>query len=220
MAVFKFKKRIIGVLTLVIIIVLSIFYYNLVMLPIIKETASAKVRSLATAAVNNAVFYAITEKTDYNNLITIYSDSFGKINMIQADSVKINALARETSKASQDSINKIGDQGIDLALGTLTGFDLIIGQGPKVHIKTLPVGTVNTEFYSEFTSCGINQTRHKIYIVVEATIDVILPFIKERIITNTEVLVSESVLLGEVPDTYMKLGDENGYKHLANSLTN
>ncbi|MBR2324364.1 MAG: hypothetical protein IKA39_05705, partial [Clostridia bacterium] len=124
MAVFKFKKRIIGVLTLVIIIVVSIIYYNLVMLPIIKETASAKVRSLATAAVNNAVFYAITEKTDYNNLITIYSDSFGKINMIQADSIKINALARETSKASQDSINKIGDQGIDLALGTLTGFDL------------------------------------------------------------------------------------------------
>ena len=92
MAVFKFKKRIIGVLTLVIIIVVSIIYYNLVMLPIIKETASAKVRSLATAAVNNAVFYAITEKTDYNNLITIYSDSFGKINMIQADSVKINEM--------------------------------------------------------------------------------------------------------------------------------
>lgn len=220
MAVFKCKKQIIGIFTIILIVVVSIVYYSVVMLPIIKETASSKVRSLATSAVNNAVFYAITEKTDYNNLITVYSDSFGKINMIQADSVKINALARETSKASQESINKIGDQGIDLALGTLTGFDLIIGQGPKVHLKTLPVGTVNTEFYSEFTSCGINQTRHKIYIVVEATVDVILPLKNERIITTTEVLVSESVLLGEVPDTYMKLGDENGYKHLANSLTN
>lgn len=215
----RIKKGIIAAFVCVFVVAFSAIYYALVMLPIIRSIATSTIRSLATSAVNNAVFYALTEKTDYNDLVTVYSDNFGKINMIAADSVKINALARETSKFSQDYINKIGSAGIDVPMGSLTGFELIVGQGPLVHFKTVPVGTVNADFYSEFTSSGINQTRHRIYIVVEATIDVILPICDEKIVTNTQVLVSESIIVGEVPDTYLKLNGDEAYELLPNSLT-
>lgn len=219
MATFRIKKGIIALLVCFIVIASSTTYYYFVMLPLIKSITASKIKSVATSAVNNAVFYALTEKTDYNNLVTVYSDNYGKINMISANSVKINALARETSKFSQEYINKIGDGGVDIPMGSLTGFEPIVGQGPLIHFKTVPVGTVNADFYSEFTSCGINQTRHRIYIIVEATIDVILPVKDEEIVTNTQVLVSESIIVGEVPDTYLKLNGEAEYNLLPNNLT-
>lgn len=216
---YRIKKAAIAITACVTTLLISMTYYYFVMLPLIKDVTSSMIESLATSAVNNAVFYVLTEKTDYSDLVTVYSDNYGKINMISANSVKINALARETSKMSQEYINKMGGSGIDVPLGSLTGFDLIIGQGPLIHFKTVPVGIVNANFYSEFTSSGINQTRHRIYIVVEAVIDVILPDREEKLITNTQVLVSESIIVGEVPDTYLKLNDDGEYNLLPNSLT-
>ncbi len=219
MAKRRIKKGIIAGIACVLTLVVAAVYYYVVMLPTIKKITFAMIESLATSAVNNAVFYVLTEKTDYNDLVTVYSDNYGKINMVSVNSVKINALARETSKLSQEYINKIGISGVDIPLGTLTGFELIIGQGPTVHFKATPIGAVNADFYSEFTSSGINQTRHRIYIVVGAEIEVILPSRKEKIETNTQVLVSESIIVGEVPDTYLKLSGEDEYNLLPNSLT-
>lgn len=217
---YKNKKIILSIISIMFIVIIASVYYSFVMLPIIINATGSKVKSMTTSAINNAVFYSLTEKTDYNNLVTIYSDNLGKINMIQANSVKINTLARETSKYSQEAINKMGENGIDIHLGSLTGIELLVGFGPLIHFKTLPVGTVNADFYSEFTSAGINQTRHRIYIIVEANVEVILPFIKKEIICNTPVLVCESILLGEVPNTYLKLDGESLYNLLPNSLTN
>ncbi|MEG2002260.1 MAG: sporulation protein YunB [Clostridia bacterium] len=173
-----------------------------VFLPVILKSTAARVKSLATSSINNAVFYALTEKTDYDDLIDIFSDDSGKINMIRANSVNINKLARETSRLSQESINKIGDTGLDLTLGSLTQSPFIIGQGIPIHIKLMPIGTVNANFYSEFESVGINQTRHKIFIEVVAEVEIVLPFVADSIVSSTEVLVCENILIGDVPKTY------------------
>ena len=163
---------------------------------------------MITAAVNNAVFNALTEKMEYNDLIDIYTDNSGKINMIQANSVNINRLARDCSRIAQESINKIIGEGIDVPIGTLTGSPLLMGQGTHIKVKLSPVGLVNSNFYSEFESAGINQTRHKIYLNLSAEVGVVLPFNEAPIFNLTEVLICENIIIGNVPDTYLSLNGE------------
>ncbi len=164
---------------------------------------------MITAAVNKAVFTALTEKMDYDDLIEIYTDNSGKINMIQANSANINKLARDCSVIAQESINKIVGEGIEVPLGTLTGSPLLMGQGLHIKVKLSPIGLVNTSFHSEFESAGINQTRHKIYLNLSAEVGVVLPFNEQPISNVTEVLICENILIGNVPDTYLSLDGNN-----------
>ena len=65
-------------------------------------------------------------------------------------------------------------------------------------------------FVSEFEQAGINQTRHKIYLDVMTEVDIIIPTAESTVNTITQVLVAESILIGNVPDTYLFFGTGNG----------
>ena len=206
MTKFKYKKKLItAAVAILLILVSAMAFFFMRVQPIIVDIAKAKIESITMSAINNSVFNVMSEKIEYNDLITVYSDNMGKINMLQADTVKINRLARETSRLSQDAINGIEEQGIDIPIGTLTGSPLLIGQGMPIHIKVTPIGTCNTELISEFEAAGINQTRHKIYLKIIAEVDIILPMFTSKIVIESDVLVTETILIGDVPETVMNI---------------
>ena len=72
-------------------------------------------------------------------------------------------------------------------------------------MKIIPVGTVNTDYKTEFVSSGINQTRHRIYIEIKSEMSVVAPFTKESVQVVTNVNVAETVLIGNVPETFYNL---------------
>ena len=72
------------------------------------------------------------------------------------------------------------------------------------------MGNVETDLRSEFTSQGINQTLHRIYLQVKCKLEILTPFQDvSKEITN-QVLLMENVIVGHIPDTYYNLeGMEN-----------
>ena len=72
-------------------------------------------------------------------------------------------------------------------------------------VKIIPVGTVNTDYKTEFLSSGINQTRHRIYIEIKSEMSVVAPFTNEKVEVLTNVNVAETVLIGNVPSTFYNL---------------
>ncbi|MFI3129220.1 MAG: sporulation protein YunB [Bacillota bacterium] len=213
----KFKRKLVIALVIItLMLALSLWYFFAVVQPIIVNLATAKIESVAMSAINNAVFSVMSETVEYEDLVTVFSDNSGKITMLQANTVKINSLARETARISQDSINKIGEQGIDIPIGTLTGSPLLAGQGTSIHIKITPIATCNSVLISEFESAGINQTRHKIYLQMVAEVDIILPIFSSTLVTTTDILVCESILVGDVPETVVNL-DSNFLDFMPNS---
>ena len=67
----------------------------------------------------------------------------------------------------------------------------------------IPVAVVSSRFTADFDSAGINQTRHSIYLEVESDLSVVLPGRTNRFTVTTQVLIAESVLIGDVPETYL-----------------
>ena len=96
--------------------------------------------------------------------------------------------------------------------GSFTGFKLLSGKGPGVPIRISSIGNVETDLRSEFTSQGINQTLHRVYLQVECQVSILTPYddITEKI--KNQVLIAENVIVGKIPNTYYNIEgiDENG----------
>lgn len=97
-----------------------------------------------------------------------------------------------------------------MPFGSFTGFKLLAGRGPGIKIRISTIGEVETDLRSEFTSQGINQTLHRVYLQVKCNINILTPFdnISRQIIN--QVLLMENVIVGNIPNTYYNLEGING----------
>lgn len=179
-------------------------YLNFVVNPVIIATSAAKVRSLSQRAVESVVWQVISDNIVYDSLINILRDETGKIVTISSNSATINMLALELTEKAQNALSRMGSTGIDIPIGSFSGMPIFTGRGPTINIKMLPIGTIYCKFNSTFTEAGINQTNHRIYLKVFSSVSVILPTANQIVETQTELMISESIIVGEIPDTYLK----------------
>ena len=63
-------------------------------------------------------------------------------------------------------------------------------------------GNIETNIDSEFTSVGINQTRHRIYLDLKCVVGILTPFKTINKEVSSKVLLTETVIVGDVPSTY------------------
>ena len=147
----------------------------------------------------------VSRSTAIKDLCTIERDKNGKIILIKMNSVNVSKLNNEIALDIQKKFDT-GESGkFYISLGTFTGNQLLVGRGPKVEVKMSTIGEVTTKIKSEFTNTGINQTLHRIYIDIHCNVSLITPFkdVDEQI--DTQVLLAETVIAGEIPDTYYSL---------------
>ena len=74
----------------------------------------------------------------------------------------------------------------------------------------LPVGVLTAavpkaEFSNQFTAQGINQTLHQIMLDITVDVTLLIPGGRAETNVTAQVCVAETLLVGEVPDTYLGL---------------
>ena len=198
------KRKLVIMLTcLLCVIAIVMVYLNYVVNPVIIATSTAKVKSLSQRAVEKVVWQVISNSNLYDTLINITRDSEGAIVAVNSNSATINMLALELTEKSQHALSQMGASGVEIPIGSFSGMPIFTGRGPTITIKMLPIGTIYCKFYSSFTSAGINQTNHRVYLRVNSSVSVILPMANQTINTQTELMISESIIIGKIPDTYL-----------------
>ena len=173
-------------------------------------SAVAEVRAICTNSVNLAVTTVVGGGLKYDDLFTVVKDSDDDVSMVQANSPEINLISREIANLAQANLDALGSQEISVPAGTFTGLALLMGMGPEVTISVIPIGSALCDFVSYFTSAGINQTLHKIYINVHAVISIVTPIDEPTITVTAEVLVAENLIVGDVPQFYFGNSVQNG----------
>ena len=166
--------------------------------------SEATMRASTTVAVNDAVYYTLSDEMRYEDLVTITRDEQGAIVAVGANALKINKIARDTASISQSNLKNLSLNGIPVPLGALTGIEALAGLGPSIHFRIIPVSSVSCDFSSTFESVGINQTKHSVYLNIVADISIVMPSRTENFAVITEILVGESVIVGTVPDAYLQ----------------
>ena len=166
--------------------------------------SEATMRASTTVAVNDAVYYTLSDELRYEDLVSVERDTQGNIVAVTANALKINKIARDTASISQSNLKNLSLNGIPIPLGALTGIEAFAGLGPQIPFRIIPVSSVSCDFSSVFESVGINQTKHSIYLNVIADISIVMPSRTENFAVVTEILVGEFVIVGSVPDTYLQ----------------
>ena len=185
-------------------------YFRNNIVPTVMGSAIDEVRAMCTSSVNLAVTAVVGGGLEYDDLFSVVKNEDGDIEMVQANSPEINMIAREIANLAQANLDELGLKEISIPIGTFTGLALLMGLGPDVTISVMPIGSALCDFVSYFTSAGINQTLHKIYIDVHATINIVTPIDEPTITVKAEVLVAENLIVGNVPQFYFGGTVQNG----------
>ena len=202
----KKRKNLARIIVILIIFILVFCYYIKLVHPVIKDFSKAKISALTEQAVNEAVSNVINTTLNYDKIININYTTTGEISYLHANQYVINSITREVVKNAQQNMLKLGEEAIPLPLGSFTGISIFNGRGPNVKLQMVPVGIISSSFKSQFTSVGINNTLHQLYLDINAKVELILPVKNATIITHQTVLLCEGVIVGKVPEFYLSGG--------------
>lgn len=192
----------------VIFIILSLLvsYANKKLLPSLVEISEFKARATVVMSINKIVNDTFSSGVEYEDLITLKRDNSGRITSIETNVVKLNRLSASVTSQIQTRLMERGRNTVSVPFGSLLGSPILAGAGPDLHIRVKQVGNVETDFRSEFTSAGINQTRHRIYIQVKTKIGIVCPLVTKKTQIVTNIPVAETIIVGSVPEVYLRSG--------------
>lgn len=89
------------------------------------------------------------------------------------------------------------------------GISILKNLGPKFDIELESAGKIKTQIESEFKSVNVNQSIHRIYLKLNTQIGILTPLGSFGKTLDSEVLLTEAIIVGKVPDTYYDLDGLN-----------
>ena len=184
---------------------------------VILTAAQAQAYALTADTLNAAVRESVADGVPYEQLVTVLTDGAGRVSMLQANTARMNSLAAGIAQSAQRALAEDGTAGVSVPLGAALGTPVLASLGPRIRVALTPVGAVNVSFHSEFEAAGINQTRHKLYLLLHASVQMILPTGAQGVSVDTQVMIAESIIIGQVPGSYVNV-PEGEVTNFADSL--
>ena len=171
--------------------------------PFVRNTAVVQAQNYAATVAGSAVPDILAaEGADYASLTEITRDSSGNIVSIQTDAMRINRIKSGINSAVAASLANLDGKQLGVSIGSLTGLALLNGRGPRLNAIISLTGSAQTHFVNEFSSAGINQTRHQIFLKTTVTLLVVFPTTTVTTAYTMTMLVAETIIVGKVPLAY------------------
>lgn len=173
------------------------------MKPVVVDLATARtsnaVNRIVVAAVNDAVD---SGRIDYEQLVDFDKDAEGHVTALRSNMAAFNRLQASIADDILQRMAEVSSTDLAIPIGTLTGSPLLAGRGPCLRVRMQSVGTATARFDNQFSSAGINQTRHRIILDVDVHVSILLPGLTTYTKVSNEISVAETVIVGGVPGTY------------------
>lgn len=203
------KARLLCLLAAVCLITLAIvfaFHLKTILGDLAVTRVSNSVNRLVTEAINDAIN---SGDIQYDDLITFQKDANGRITAFQSNMASFNRLQADITGDVLQRLAEVSDTELAIPLGTLTGSALLAGRGPKFRVRMQSVGSCSAHFENVFDHAGINQTTHSILLYVDVSVTILLPGFSTYTKVSNAFSVAETVIVGDVPDTYTYFDSEN-----------
>lgn len=192
-----------GILLVGVGVLIMALLFTVKLTPTIADLALAAATDDITIAVNETVAEVLSDGgVDYSKLVTLEKDGQGNVTALVSNVASINILQARITNAVVERFADSDITTVSIPVGNLIGGALLSGRGPRLKLDILSITNVTTGFHNEFSSAGINQTRHQIILDVEVSLEVLLGPSSGTDSVLTEVSVAETVIVGAVPETY------------------
>ena len=181
--------------------------------PVIRSLAETQVKNATSDLTNDAIAKQIAAgNIAYDRIVYFEKDLNGRITALKTNIGEINRLKTDILNIINDEILALDTSDIGIPLGSLFLPEFFSGKGPVIPVHILSIRNSDAVFASDFSQAGINQTLHRVNMEVSIDVAVLVLGQASSFTITSEVVVAETVIVGEVPDTFLQTGGSNGTK--------
>lgn len=137
---------------------------------------------------------------DYDKLLVKTENKNGGIVSLSVNTPAVNKIQNEFSDVFQNKMDDLNTQYFSVPLGDLTNLTMLSSLGPRIKFSYDMTGSVDVELKSSFESTGVNQTIHRVNMIVDAEVVFISQSYMENLKIRNEFAISETVIVGDTPD--------------------
>lgn len=196
-------------------LILIITVVSLLLMVWFRSQYNDSIRSLAQTRVVNATSDLINDAIDiqietgsiqYDRIVFFEKDLEGRITALKTNMSEVNRLKTAILNMINDEIMEMDTSAIGIPLGSLILPEFLSGRGPAVPVQILSISNSDAGFESYFTEAGINQTLQKLTMDVSVDVTVLVLGKTESFTVTSQVVVAETIIVGQVPDTLLQAG--------------
>ena len=178
---------------------------------VIRELAQTQVKNTTSDLTNDAIAKQIAEGTiAYDRIVFFEKDLDGRITALKTNMSEVNRLKTDILNIINDEILELDTSDLGIPLGSLFLPELLSGKGPAIPVRILSIRNSDANFVSHFSQAGINQTLHQVTMDVSIDVAVLVLGETSSFTMSSEVVVAETVIVGQVPTTYLQTGGTYG----------
>ncbi len=173
------------------------------------------IRSLAETQVSNATSDLINDAIDrqiedgniqYDRIVYFEKNLDGRITALKTNMSEVNRLKTDILNLINDEILALSTDDLGIPLGSLILPELLSGRGPEIPIQILSIRNSDASFSSNFSEAGINQTLQQMTMQVSVDVTVLVLGQTNSFTISSQVVVAETIIVGDVPNTYFQTG--------------
>lgn len=180
---------------------------------VIQSLAQTQITNTTSDLTNDAIARQI-ESGDirYDRIVYFEKDLDGRITALKTNMSEVNRLKTDILNLINDEILALDTMDIGIPLGSLFLPQFFSGKGPHIPVHILSIRNSDATFVSDFSQAGINQTLHQLTMVVSIDVAMLVLGKAGSFTVTSEVVVAETVIVGQVPQTFLQTGGQYGTK--------
>ena len=173
----------------------------------IRGLAETQVRNATSDLINDAIDAQIEkDNIQYDRIVYFEKDLNGRITALKTNMSEVNRLKTDILNLINDEILALDTSNLGIPLGSLLFPEIFSGRGPTIPVHILSIRNSDASFYNNFTQAGINQTLHQLNMIVSVDVAVLVLGKTNYFTVESQVVVAETIIVGQVPDTYLQTG--------------
>ena len=177
----------------------------------ILELAKTQVRNSTSDLINDAIDKQIeTGNIRYERIVYFEKDLNGRITALKTNMTEVNRLKTSILNIINDEILALDTSDIAIPFGSLVFPEFFSGRGPGIPVQILSIRNSDGSFTSHFSEAGINQTLQQLTMDVSVDVSVLVLGKAESFVVNSQVVIAETIIVGQVPETFFQIGGEHG----------
>ncbi len=177
----------------------------------IRTLAETQVRNATSDLINDSIDRQIdTGNIQYDRIVYFEKDLNGKITALKTNMSEVNRLKTSILNLINDEILAIDTGSIGIPLGSLFFPEVLSGRGPAIPVHILSIRNSDAAFSSHFTEAGINQTLHQLTMEISVDVAILVLGRTQSFTVASHVVVAETIIVGQVPDTFFQTGGDYG----------
>lgn len=207
----RWKKSVAAVLVLLVLAVLGFVGFRSRFSPVIQSLANTQMKNTTSDIINDAIARQIAQgDVRYDRIVYFEKDVDGKITALKTNISEVNRLKTDILNLINDEIMALDTSDLGVPLGSIFLPEFFSGKGPQIPVQILSIRNSDAAFFSEFTQAGINQTLQRLLMEVIVDVTILVAGQTQSYTVSTQVVVAETIIVGQVPDTYFQTGGSHG----------